>query len=46
LFASPADMTLEWQESGVDGAQRFLKRLWKAVAEHTAKGAAPALDIA
>jgi leucyl-tRNA synthetase len=46
MFASPADMTLEWQESGVDGAQRFLKRLWKAVAEHTAKGAAPALDIA
>ncbi|WP_041609935.1 leucine--tRNA ligase [Tolumonas auensis] len=46
MFASPADMTLEWQESGVDGAQRFLKRLWKAVAEHTAKGAAPELDVA
>ncbi|MDD2841228.1 MAG: leucine--tRNA ligase, partial [Tolumonas sp.] len=46
MFASPADMTLEWQESGVDGAQRFLKRLWKAVAEHTAKAAAPALDVA
>jgi leucyl-tRNA synthetase len=46
MFASPADMTLEWQESGVDGAQRFLKRLWKAVFEHTAKGAAPALDVA
>ena len=26
-------------------AQRFLKRLWKAVAEHTAKGTAPALDV-
>ena len=46
MFASPAEMTLEWQESGVEGAQRFLRRLWKAVAEHVAKGDAPALDIA
>ncbi|AUI85528.1 leucine--tRNA ligase [Vibrio azureus] len=39
MFASPADMTLEWQESGVEGANRFLKRVWKLVNEHTAKGA-------
>ncbi len=31
MFASPADMTLEWQESGVEGANRFLKRVWKLV---------------
>lgn len=40
MFASPADMTLEWQESGVEGANRFLKRVWKLVFEHTNKGAA------
>ena len=38
MFASPADMTLEWQESGVEGAQRFLRRLWKAVFEHVGRG--------
>ncbi|MGF1760563.1 leucine--tRNA ligase [Photobacterium sagamiensis] len=46
MFAAPADMTLEWQESGVEGASRFLKRVWKLVHEHTAKGAVEALDAA
>ncbi len=46
MFASPADMTLEWQESGVEGANRFLKRVWKLVYEHTSQGDAPALDVA
>ncbi|NCO46840.1 MAG: class I tRNA ligase family protein, partial [Vibrio sp.] len=46
MFASPADMTLEWQESGVEGANRFLKRVWKLVAEHSAKGVAEAVDSA
>jgi len=45
MFASPAEMTLEWQESGVEGANRFLKRVWKLVFEHTAKGPAGALDV-
>lgn len=45
MFASPAEMTLEWQESGVEGANRFLKRVWKLAYEHTAKGATVALDI-
>lgn len=44
MFASPADMTLEWQESGVEGANRFLKRVWKLVNDHTSKGANEALD--
>jgi leucyl-tRNA synthetase len=44
MFASPADMTLEWQESGVEGANRFLKRVWKLVNEHASKGAAEAVD--
>ncbi|HEY1992104.1 MAG TPA: leucine--tRNA ligase [Gammaproteobacteria bacterium] len=46
MFAAPPELTLEWSESGVEGAQRFLKRLWKAVAEHAAAGRAPALDAA
>ncbi|MEZ9523669.1 leucine--tRNA ligase [Enterovibrio norvegicus] len=44
MFASPADMTLEWQESGVEGANRFLKRIWKLVFDHTSKGDVAALD--
>ncbi len=45
MFASPAEMTLEWQESGVEGANRFLKRVWKLVYDHTASGPAGALDV-
>ncbi|MGM3183800.1 leucine--tRNA ligase [Dickeya oryzae] len=46
MFASPAEMTLEWQESGVEGANRFLKRVWKQVYDHTGKGATVPLDTA
>lgn len=46
MFAAPADMTLEWQESGVEGASRFLKRVWKLVHEHTNKGTVETLDVA
>jgi leucyl-tRNA synthetase len=31
MFAAPPDQTLEWIESGVQGAQKFLQRLWRAV---------------
>ena len=34
LFAAPPEQALEWSESGVEGAFRFLKRLWKAVFDH------------
>ncbi|MEQ9886888.1 leucine--tRNA ligase [Pectobacterium zantedeschiae] len=46
MFASPAEMTLEWQESGVEGANRFLKRVWRQAFEHTEKGAVTALNVA
>ena len=46
MFAAPPELTLEWSESGVEGAQRFLKRLWKAVVEHVSAGKAPALEVA
>ena len=28
MFASPPDQSLEWDDNGVEGASRFLKRLW------------------
>ena len=28
MFASPPEQTLEWSDTGVEGAQRFLRRLW------------------
>ncbi len=28
MFASPPEQTLEWNDAGVDGAHRFLKRVW------------------
>jgi len=28
MFASPPDQSLEWSDSGVEGAHRFLKKLW------------------
>ena len=34
MFASPPEQTLEWSDSGVEGAYRFLKRLWKFAHEH------------
>ena len=38
MFKSPPEDTLEWSDEGVQGAQRFLKRLWKAVYEHVTRG--------
>ena len=32
MFAAPPDQSLEWSDSGVEGAYRFLKRLWGRVA--------------
>jgi leucyl-tRNA synthetase len=31
MFAAPPDLSLEWSDSGVEGAHRFLKRLWRQV---------------
>ena len=29
MFAAPPEQTLEWSDSGVQGAQRFLQRVWR-----------------
>jgi leucyl-tRNA synthetase len=39
MFAAPPEQTLEWSDEGVQGAFRFIKRLWKAVHEHVSAGA-------
>jgi leucyl-tRNA synthetase len=42
MFAAPPEQSLEWSESGVEGAHRFLRRLWRAVVAHIAqKGQGP-----
>ena len=46
MFAAPPEQSLEWSDSGVEGAYRFLKRLWHLVRAHVERGAAPALDAA
>jgi leucyl-tRNA synthetase len=39
MFASPPEQTLEWSDEGVQGAARFLRRLWNAVYEHVTTAA-------
>jgi leucyl-tRNA synthetase len=36
MFASPPEQTLEWSDSGVEGAHRFLKRLHSLAIQHAA----------
>ncbi|MDP2144908.1 MAG: leucine--tRNA ligase [Gallionella sp.] len=38
MFAAPPDQSLEWSDAGVEGAFRFLKRVWKAVSDHVEQG--------
>jgi leucyl-tRNA synthetase len=41
MFAAPPDQSLEWSDAGVEGAFRFLKRMWKAVHDHVQQGIVP-----
>ena len=40
MFAAPPEHSLEWSDQGVEGAYRFLKRLWKQVLEHSEEDSA------
>jgi leucyl-tRNA synthetase len=42
LFVGPADQAMDWTEEGIEGVQRFLRRLWRIV--HEAAGAEPGGD--
>ena len=44
MFAAPPEQGLEWSDSGVEGANRFLRRLWRQVASHVQGGPVAPLD--
>jgi leucyl-tRNA synthetase len=46
MFAAPPEQSLDWNEQGVEGMARFLRRLWTQVHRHAAEGPSPALDLA
>lgn len=46
MFAAPPEQSLEWSDAGVEGASRFLKRLWRQAYEHVEAGEVVALDLA
>jgi len=49
MFAAPPDQSLEWNEAGVEGMARFLRRFWREVTTHAASldgKAKPRVDAA
>ena len=44
MYTSPPEDTLAWSDEGVQGAARFIRRLWSTVYEHLAAGSVPALE--
>ena len=46
MFASPPDMSCEWSDAGIEGANRFLRRVWRLAHGHVSAGLPGALDIA
>ena len=44
MFASPPEQSLEWSDTGVEGAYRFIKRLWKMAINHINSGEAAELN--
>ena len=45
MFAAPPEQSLEWSDAGVEGAHRFLKRVWTAVANHVESGIVAAFTM-
>jgi leucyl-tRNA synthetase len=46
MFAAPPDQSLEWNEAGVEGMARFLRRFWREVAAHVSQPDHPHVDPA
>ncbi len=44
MFAAPPDQSMEWKDSGVEGANRFIRRLWRQVYEHVSMSPNTVLD--
>jgi len=43
MFAAPPEQSLEWREDGVQGAYKFLRRVWKLVYDHVNSGDVPSV---
>jgi leucyl-tRNA synthetase len=46
MFAAPPEQSLEWNEAGVEGMSRFLRRFWREVTTHVAQPDHPEVDVA
>jgi leucyl-tRNA synthetase len=46
MFASPPDQSCEWSDAGVEGANRFLRRVWRLAHGHVSAGLPGKLDVA
>ncbi|MDX5373567.1 MAG: leucine--tRNA ligase [Pseudomonadaceae bacterium] len=46
MFASPPDMSCEWSDAGIEGANRFLRRVWRLAHSHVSAGLPGQLDVA
>ncbi|HTN30987.1 MAG TPA: leucine--tRNA ligase [Pseudomonas sp.] len=46
MFASPPDMSCEWSDAGIEGANRFLRRVWRLAHSHVSAGLPGALEVA
>ena len=46
MFAAPPEQSLEWSDNAVEGANRFLKRVYKAVEQHQSNGGKADLNTA
>ncbi len=44
MFAAPPEQSLEWNEAGVEGMARFLRRFWREVTTHAAQPDHPVVD--
>ncbi len=44
MFAAPPEQSLEWNEAGVEGMSRFLRRLWREIVTHAAQTDHPKVD--
>ncbi|ACO77139.1 leucyl-tRNA synthetase [Azotobacter vinelandii CA] len=46
MFAAPPELSLEWSDAGVEGASRFLRRVWRLAHAHVGAGLPGTLDKA
>ncbi len=44
MFAAPPEQSLEWNEAGVEGMSRFLRRFWREVNTHASQPDHPEVD--